>query len=92
MNRRKQITELLKQHEDGLSIPELRRMTKASDSSVRAALRVCESVYIDRWRAQKINRGNASGQVIYWEPVYCLHPVPADAPKPTHRPLEQDLT
>lgn len=91
MNRRQQIIELLTLHDDGLSIAELCKLTGADDSSMRAALRVIESVYIDRWRARKINRGSHNGHVIMWESVYCLHKAPPNAPKPIHQPTEDDL-
>ena len=68
------VRQLLREHSDGLTMPEIMQMTSASDKGLRTALKNMPDTYIDRWIK--------SGKNGSYFPVWCVVVPPADCPKP----------
>jgi predicted DNA-binding transcriptional regulator YafY len=83
MNRRNQIDQLLLDHPDGLTRPEMAEMLGVDRDTIYSALSKLPLAYIDRWTV--ISTG-ANGQAKRWVPVYCRAEVPPDAPMPDLSP------
>lgn len=83
MNRRQQIEQLLLDHPDGLTRPQIAEMLGVDRDTVYAAMSKMHHLYIDRWTV--VSTG-LHGQAKRWVPVYCRAEIPPDAPKPDFSP------
>jgi hypothetical protein len=89
-DRRGQITAMLRQHPDGLTKAELKRLSGMPDSSLTSSLPRTPYIYIDRWAPQRISTGSGDGYYFRWMPIYCLAEMPPDAEPPSHKPTQED--
>jgi hypothetical protein len=82
-NRRQQIDQLLIDHPDGLTRPEMAALLGVDREAIYASMSKMHHLYIDRWTV--ISTG-LNGRTKRWVPVYCRVEIPADAPMPDFSP------
>lgn len=80
----KAIRDLLALHPDGLSVPEMEKLTGIPNTSINAVCKRSPLIYIDRWRVHRYH----NEYLCCWVAVYCLVPIPANAPKPNMKPSD----
>lgn len=66
------IREILRQHDDGLTVGEISKIMQKRPTLVRGALHRMPDTYIDRWQPGTTK----------WVSVWCLHLPPPNAPMP----------
>ena len=73
--------DLLRNHPDGFSVPEIVRRSGVKEGSAHAALPKMPDAYIDRWERSLVQRGKP------FIAVWCYTETPQEnCPKPTKKP------
>lgn len=88
-NRRKQITQLLTAHPDGLTRKQIIALTGMDLDNFNATMRRIPNIYIDRWQAYRKTYKTMPDR-FDWEAVYCLMDI-QHAPRPVRKATEEDL-